>query len=360
MRELRPAIALLLGTSLVFFGVTRAGALLDDHALSRSVSLGELFGASGYWRPLFSLSFAFDRALFGPPGPGWHLHSLLWHLAAVLLLWSWLGRRGLAPGPRFGAAALYALHPVQVEAVAWLSARNDPMATSFALLALHLLDRPAFAAAAWGLALLSKESALLLPLLMLAWCDKRLQMALSVGVVGVSWLAARLLVGVSAPEAELGLLPGVLPEVLGSVVYRIVAFFPYFSWHIDGMPLTRGAGLGWTALGLVGIALARPWLGAAALLWAPALYAVAAYGLVADRYLHLPLAIAAGALGALPDRPATRLGLGLLVLGAGAASWSRVGAWESEARLFAADRALRPNCYNGVQLAMSRDRKSVV
>ena len=131
----------------------------------------------GYWRPLSVLFLALGRFLGAGEPFGFHLVSLLVHLAATLAAWRFA--RLLTGSLVLGwlAAALFAVHPVQVESVAWISAINDPLCGLFSLLALtawlqwRRRGSPAFALATplfFALALLSKEQALALPLLLLA------------------------------------------------------------------------------------------------------------------------------------------------------------------------------------------------
>ncbi len=141
------------------------------------------------YRPLRTLAFAVDRALFGVAPLGWHAASLALHVVNALLVWVFLLRR-LAPGRVRGPGAgrladgagagldagvlgatagalLFAVHPVVTESVAWVSSRGDLLAWTFALLALEAFARPSRNATLAGvacaaLACLAKESALVL------------------------------------------------------------------------------------------------------------------------------------------------------------------------------------------------------
>ncbi len=125
---------------------------------------------SGYWRPITTLSFFTDVALFGYV-PAWaHLHSLLWHLACTALVGALVHQRH--GWIRAGIAALiFGLHPIQSEAVVWIAARNDLLATTFAVGAMLSVDRGRawFAVGCATMAALSKESSFLLPLLAVLW-----------------------------------------------------------------------------------------------------------------------------------------------------------------------------------------------
>jgi len=175
---------LIAATFLVYWPALRNGFVWDDTALVlrdpliRSWRLiPESFRhflfldatASDFYRPLQRLTFTADYALFGFDAPwGWHLSSILVHAAAAVALF-FLGLKlsGGRAGLAFGAALVWAVHPLQTSAITYVSGRADPLAALFGFaalaLALHSLDakRPlaaAFAAAAFLAALLSKES----------------------------------------------------------------------------------------------------------------------------------------------------------------------------------------------------------
>jgi hypothetical protein len=124
---------------------------------------GTYFRASffGYYRPLAFLSHALDWSIWGERPLGYHLTSLVLHLANTGLLFL-VARRMLGPLGAASAALLFALHPSNEEAVFWMSARFDLLATFFVMLGLWTRTRTnavAPVAAALALALLSKESA---------------------------------------------------------------------------------------------------------------------------------------------------------------------------------------------------------
>jgi hypothetical protein len=89
---------------------------------------------SGLWIPLTWLSFMVDSQLFGLHPGGFFLTNLFFHIANALLLFWWLLRTTRAPGRSFLAAALFALHPLHVESVAWATERKDVLSTFFWLL----------------------------------------------------------------------------------------------------------------------------------------------------------------------------------------------------------------------------------
>lgn len=89
------------------------------------------------WSPVTWLSYLLDVELFGVDAAAMHVVSLLLHVANALLLFALLRRLGGAPAASFAVAALFALHPLRVESVAWISERKDVLCALFGLLAVH-------------------------------------------------------------------------------------------------------------------------------------------------------------------------------------------------------------------------------
>ena len=96
---------------------------------------------AAYWTPLAWVSHMIDVQLFGLNPAGHHLHSVLLHAADSVLLFfvlkSMTGRRW----PSALAAALFAIHPLHVESVAWVAERKDLVSTLFFLLCLAAYTR---------------------------------------------------------------------------------------------------------------------------------------------------------------------------------------------------------------------------
>lgn len=109
----------------------------------------ELFG---YYRPLAAVTFRLDYGLWGADPAGYYATALLLHLACALLVWRLALRVPSSPRAALWAALLFLFLPGHGFAVLWLSARADLLCTLFCLLAL-----------------LSKEMAASLPLLVLGW-----------------------------------------------------------------------------------------------------------------------------------------------------------------------------------------------
>lgn len=133
------------------------------------------------WHPLTWLSHMLDCDLFAQPdGSQWpgghHLMNLLFHLANTLLLLGLLIRMTRSIWPSALTAALFALHPLHVESVVWISERKDVLSTFFGLLAIwayvRYIEKPVLARylliiLCFALSLLSKPMLVTLPLLLL-------------------------------------------------------------------------------------------------------------------------------------------------------------------------------------------------
>jgi tetratricopeptide (TPR) repeat protein len=91
-------------------------------------------GDTGFWHPLTSLSHLLDYELFALNPLGHHLTSLLFHIANTLLLFWVLKRMTGAVWRSAFVAAAFALHPLHVEPVAWISERKDVLSGFFWML----------------------------------------------------------------------------------------------------------------------------------------------------------------------------------------------------------------------------------
>ena len=88
------------------------------------------------WHPLTWLSHILDCQLYGLHPAGHHLTSLLFHAANSVLLFCLLRRMTGAWGRSAWVAALFALHPLRVQSVVWVSERKDVLSAFFWMLAL--------------------------------------------------------------------------------------------------------------------------------------------------------------------------------------------------------------------------------
>ena len=137
---LLPVLVLAAAVLAAYWPALHAGWIWDDdsYVLENAVVRvpGELWrawvpGATPQWYPLVFLSFGVQHAVHGIDPFGYHLVNVLLHLGSAVLAW-WLLAALRLPGALL-AAALFALHPVQVESVAWVTERKNVLSMAFAL-----------------------------------------------------------------------------------------------------------------------------------------------------------------------------------------------------------------------------------
>src|SRR5205823_7007761 len=112
----------------------------NPHVLS-GITLANLHWAFvtnevGNWHPVTWISLMLNSQYFGSGAGAFHAVNLLLHVANTLLLFLWLLRATGAKWRSALVAALFALHPLHVESVAWISERKDVLSTLFWMLAL--------------------------------------------------------------------------------------------------------------------------------------------------------------------------------------------------------------------------------
>jgi tetratricopeptide (TPR) repeat protein len=142
-------------------------------------------GHVGNWHPLTTLSFMLDAQLFGEWWGGYHLHNAVLHAAAAGCLFAALTRLTGAMGRSLVATAVFAIHPLRAESVAWITERKDVLSGLFLATTLlayaFYVEQPAsrrrYAAllVSFAAGLLSKSMLVTLPvaLLILDWWPLR-------------------------------------------------------------------------------------------------------------------------------------------------------------------------------------------
>ena len=130
------------------------------------------------WHPLTWISHALDWQLFGANPIGHHYMNVVLHALNVVLLFLLLQSATGCTGRSLMVAALFALHPVNVESVAWAAERKNVLSMLFLLLAMHAyawyvkkpeIRRYALVALFFALGLTSKPQVITLPALLLLW-----------------------------------------------------------------------------------------------------------------------------------------------------------------------------------------------
>lgn len=140
-----------------------------------------------FWNPLVWISYMADYQLHGMHAGGFHLTHLILHLLSTLLLFGLFFRMTGKIWPSAFVAALFAVHPLHVESVAWVAERKDVLSAFFWMLSLYAYVyytektsafRYLLVALAFIGALMSKPMAVTLPVVMLLldyWPLNRLQ-----------------------------------------------------------------------------------------------------------------------------------------------------------------------------------------
>lgn len=190
--------------------IQRNALVQDLSNVPRFFVSGDAMGTNSgnpYYRPLTTLTFALDYAVWNDRAGGYHATNILLHLGACAALFALVRR--LVPDlfAALAATAIFAVHPAMVEPVSYICARGDIICALFLLLAANLAlrhgqtGRPVdrwLSVASFGAALLSKEVAIIYPLFHLGW---------------------RLLSGKRSPREEVGHL---LPYLLVTVIFLVV------------------------------------------------------------------------------------------------------------------------------------------
>lgn len=356
-------------------------------------AVGAADGAAvwNYW-PLTRSSFWVDRHLFGtdardrPNLRASHAVNVALHaLNAVLLLG--VLRRLRIPGAAFGAL-LFALHPVAVESVAWLTERKNLLSTVFFLLALDAWLRfraegggrwYAATGVAYLLALLAKTSTVMFPvvLVLLDWYERRawtpravLRLAPFFGLSLVAGLTSivfeRTFIGSTHDELSAGIGERIAVAghiawfYLGKALLPLGLSFNYPRWSIDaGSPWSYLATVAWLLLAALLWRFREGWgrpfllgLGTFGVSLFPVLGFFGIYGMryahVADHWQYLPciavLALAAalaatavdrfGARRSRPVRAAAVAAAALVLTGLATLTWRHSAAFADEGTLW--------------------------
>lgn len=334
-----------------------------------------------YWIPLTWISFMLDVSLFGLWPGGHALVNVALHTMGTLLLYGVLVRMTARTAPSAFVAAAFALHPVHVESVAWISQRKDVLSALFAFLALHAhvsyvrrptWGRQAVVTAAFALGVLAKPMVVTIPAVLVlldAWplgriTDRRAlvrvvieKIPLGLVAVGAAAMVLATQSGAGAvQEAEavpvtMRLANATIAYVryLGMLVWpsRLAVFYPLHPVPAWEAALSGGALVG-ISVGVGVRARTAPWLSVGWLWYLVMLLPIVGVIQVggqshADRYLHLPsIGIFIAAIWSIAafvaDRPAAGrvaaiAGAIVCVVWAGLA-WRQVAYWKTSERLF--------------------------
>jgi len=217
---------------------------LSWHGVWWALTSGYLF----YWQPATWLSHMTDVEVYGLNAGGHHVTNLLLHIAGTLALFGFLRRATGALWRSAFVAALFAVHPLHVESVAWVAERKDVLSTLFFFLTLwayiawvqlRTTRGYLFVVALFAVGLMAKPMLVTLPvvLLLLDIWPLRRPLAMSLlrektplfvlaGAVGIATMAVQSQVGAVGTLTQLPLDYRVANALLSYVKYIGLMFWP--------------------------------------------------------------------------------------------------------------------------------------
>jgi tetratricopeptide (TPR) repeat protein len=335
-------------------------------------------GEGANWFPLTRLSHLLDAQLFGMDAGWHHLTNAAIHALAVLLLFAFLLRATQARWPSAFVAFLFALHPLHVESVAWVSERKDVLCALFWMLALWCWVRYVehserrwylLSLAAFIVGLLSKPMIVSLPLLLLlldfwplqrnaaaGWKKLILEKVPFAALAAVASIVTYLVQQASGAVRTFGVLPTGLRIANALVSYvaylwmlvwpaNLAVFYPYpleLAWWKPALAAALLIAITWFVLRSLRV---RPYLAVGWFWYLATLIPV--IGIVqvggqarADRYMYVPMiglgiAVAWGAADLLRPWPSTMKAIAAIAcLACTVLTWRQLEFWHDSVALF--------------------------
>jgi tetratricopeptide (TPR) repeat protein len=265
-------LLILLTTFLIYSPAMHGGLVWDDDVNLTRPELQSLHGLYRIWfdpvatarnsqyYPLVHTAFWIEHKLWGDDYVGYHLMNVLWHSIAVLLVYSIVKKLHI-PGALL-AAAIFAVHPVMVESVAWMTEQKNTLSTVLYLGAMlvylefdesRLRSRYLISLGLFALALFAKTATVTFPfaLLVVIWWQRGriawrrdvlplipfFALSFATGLMTV-WVETKL-VGAEGSEFELTFLQRFLLAgrdvwfYLGKLVWPTNLSFTYTRWNIN-------------------------------------------------------------------------------------------------------------------------------
>ena len=356
------------------------------------------------WHPLTWLSHALDWQLFGPRWGGHHATSLVLHIATALAVFLALRSLTGAPWRSLAVAALFAVHPINVQSVAWLSERKNVLSGLFFALTLaayaSYARRPtavryAAVTAAFALGLMAKPSLVTTPMVLLlldVWPLARIPpLRRRVLLEKVPWLALAAASSIVTLRAQAGALEPLQDSSVASRVCsalggylgylekifwpaNFAVLYPKPSAPCWMLPVGAAAGLLFAVTALAVLtARRRPYLLTGWLWFLGTLVPVSGLvqvglQLMADRYAYLPmlgllLAVVWAAADAIHGRRGRAAAATVMVALVAVLAWRTtitLGYWKDSLTLFSRAIALTDdNCvaYNNAALELRRQKQ---
>ena len=246
--------------------------------------------AMGHWEPLTWWSLAADGSAYHLRAGPMHVENVLLHAAGSALLFGLLASATGSVGRSAVVAAVFAVHPVHVESVAWVTERRDVLSTPLLVTAMWAYVRYARAGPGrrwgwyvgflclYGLSLTAKATGMTLPVALLlfdiwplrragwargrAWGPllwEKLPVAVLAAAAAVAAVAAQRAAGAAVSLAELGVVDRLTNVTVTTVLYVVKLAFPTGLSIIYPHPGGRPAAAVVTAAALLAIATAGAW-----------------------------------------------------------------------------------------------------
>ncbi|MBI4823261.1 MAG: tetratricopeptide repeat protein [Nitrospirae bacterium] len=335
----------------------------------------------GYYKPLLHISFAIDYYLWGLNPLGFHLSNIALHAIGVALVFFLSLRLLKGPIAAFVSSIFFGVHPVNTEAVTFLSARNTVLCAIFIVSAfLASMRYKEGRALRWlfislllfFFGLLSKEFAVMLPFVMLAgWFleDKtqrqRFNVYIPYFVVLLIYLVLRSIALKGGTGIDMKIIEA--PERIGGMLYAFasyirLSFIPfeqkalYDISTVTSLKVIASAIVLLVAIWVIFKNKHRAWVGFPALWFlgflVPVTNIVPLFGsFMAERYLYIPLIGAGifigGIFSALPERRIKAVAFTVFLLVLAMMSLLRNPVWRSDEALYSNMVKTTPTSYKG-------------
>jgi len=183
-----------------------------------------------FWHPVTWLSLMFDYQIYGLNAGGYHQTNLILHVLSALLVFLLFNRMTGTLWRSAFVAALFALHPLRVESVAWIAERKDVLSVFFGIASLYAyalyteslkLSRYALCFILFALSLMSKPTMVTLPFVLMlldVWPLQRWQKAIQAR--GNSFVVVK------------GILGEKIPFIILSIIFSILTLWAQQKGHM--------------------------------------------------------------------------------------------------------------------------------
>jgi tetratricopeptide (TPR) repeat protein len=227
-----------------------------------------------YYRPVFQIDMIIEYFLFGAHPAGYHLTNLLFHVLSVILVYLFFRKLKLEMVPAFLLSALFAVHPVLSQAVAWIPGRNDILLMIFLLsgilVTINYLETSRLIAwigqlVLFLIALFTKETAVVTPFIIIVLITYVLKFNWNKIIpLAAGWIIAIIVWYVFRHHAIAGKdIPGML-SMFSTAPARLLAILQYLGKiilpvNLSVFPVMKDVSITWGLIALI-ILIALIWI----------------------------------------------------------------------------------------------------